>query len=55
MPRPKNAALTSVVSLSQNSRLRDVADLPPGRRVRRARARRDGVASNLARWKRTPS
>ena len=39
----------------RSTRIRDVADLPPGRRVQRARARRDGVAPNLARWKRTPS
>ena len=54
MAGPKNAALASA-SLSQDRRIRDVAHLPPGRRVQRARARRDGVAPNLARWKRTPS
>ena len=46
---PKNTALTSA-SLDQDGRDRDVADLRPCRRVQRSRARRHGVAPDLARW-----
>ena len=54
MPGPKNAALTSA-SLDRDGRDRDVADLRPCRRVQRSRARRHGVAPDLARWVRPPS